>query len=100
MSFPLPFVPKHDYHSGGRRFGAARTNGRKHAGCDLLADPGTEVLAVRPGVLLRGPYKFYLAKSGDWTYAIEVKHKEGYVVRYTEVARVADGVETGAAVTE
>ena len=27
MSFPLPFVPKHDYHSGGRCYGANRANG-------------------------------------------------------------------------
>ncbi len=100
MSFPLPFIPKHDYHSGGRRFGASRPNNRTHAGCDLLADPGTEVLAVRQGILLRGPYKFYLAKSGDWTYAIEIRHNEGFVVRYTEVARVADGVKTGVSVAE
>ena len=100
MSFPLPFIPKHDWHSGGRKFGAARANGRKHAGCDLLADPGTEVIAVRSGVVLRSPYKFYLAKSGDWTYALEVVNKDGKVVRYTEIARTADGIKTGVAVQE
>ncbi|MFL9921642.1 peptidoglycan DD-metalloendopeptidase family protein [Paraburkholderia fungorum] len=100
MSFPLPFVPKHDYHTGGRRYGAARPNGRKHAGCDLLAPPGTPVMAVRPGLILKSPYKFYQAKNGAWTYALEVKHREGFVVRYTELDRCADGIKTGVSVAE
>ena len=66
MSFPLPFVPKHTYHTGGCRFGADRPNGRKHAACDLLAPLDTPVLAVARGLILRGPYKFYKAKSGVW----------------------------------
>jgi murein DD-endopeptidase MepM/ murein hydrolase activator NlpD len=100
MSFPLPFVPKHDYRSGGRRFGADRPNKRKHAGCDLLADPETPVMSVRSGLILRSPYPFYQAKNGAWTYAIEVKHSEGFVVRYTEVSRCAAGIKTGVSVAE
>jgi murein DD-endopeptidase MepM/ murein hydrolase activator NlpD len=100
MSFPLPFVPKHTYHTGGCRFGADRPNGRKHAACDLLAPLDTPVLAVARGIILRGPYKFYKAKSGVWTYAIEVKHTKGYIVRYTEVGELAEGIKTGASVEE
>jgi len=100
MSFPLSFYPQHDYHSGGRVFGAHRPNNRKHAGCDLLAPPGTPIMAVRRGVVLRSPYKFYQAKSGDWTMALEVRHEAGFVVRYTEVASVADGIHTGVSVAE
>jgi murein DD-endopeptidase MepM/ murein hydrolase activator NlpD len=100
MSFPLPFVPEHDYHTGGRRFGAQRPNGRKHAGCDLIAKPGTPIIAVDRGLVLRSPYKFYLAKSGDWTYALEVTHTGGYIVRYTEIGGVADGIKTGVHVQE
>lgn len=100
MSFPLPFYPTHDYHSSGRVFGAHRPNHRKHAGCDLLAPPGTAIMAVRKGVVLRSPYKFYQAKSGDWTMALEVRHEAGFVVRYTEVSHVADGIQTGVSVQE
>ena len=100
MSFPLPFVPKHTYHTGGCRFGADRPNGRKHAACDLLAPLDTPVLAVARGIILRSPYKFYRAKNHVWTYALEVKHTKGYIVRYTEVARCAEGIETGVSVEE
>jgi len=100
MSFPLPFVPKHTYHTGGCRFGADRPNGRKHAACDLLAPLDTPVLAVARGLILRSPYKFYRAKNHVWTYALEVKHTKGYIVRYTEVARCAEGIETGVSVEE
>ena len=100
MSFPLPFVPKHTYHTGGCRFGADRPNGRKHAACDLLAPLDTPVLAVARGLILKSPYKFYRAKNHVWTYALEVKHTKGYIVRYTEVDRCAEGIETGASVEE
>ncbi len=58
------------------------------------------VLAVARGLILRGPYKFYKAKSGVWTYAIEVKHTKGYIVRYTEVGELAEGIKTGVSVEE
>lgn len=100
MSFPLPFVPKQDYRVGGRRFGAGRPNGRKHAGCDLIAPLDTPVMAVRPGIILRSPYSFYRAKNGVMTYAVEVKHREGFIVRYTEVSRCAEGIKTGVPISE
>ena len=100
MSFPIPFYPQHDYHSGGRRFGADRPNGRKHAGCDLLAPIGTPVMAVRKGVILKTPYKFYQAKNGVWTYAVEVKHAAGYIVRYTEMSECGPEIKAGAPLVE
>lgn len=52
MPFPLSFVPKDCFYTGGRRFGADRENGkRKHAACDLIADEGIPIYAIRDGVV-------------------------------------------------
>jgi len=86
MTFPLRKRPAASYHERPRAFGAPRANGvRKHAGCDLYAPAGTEVLAVEDGTVLRGPYLFY-----DVVYALEVQHPSG-IVRYGEIARAAEG---------
>ena len=93
MTFPLRKRPAASYHERPRAFGAPRANGaRKHAGCDLYAPAGTEVLAVEDGTVLRGPYLFY-----DVVYALEVQHPSG-IVRYGEIARAAEGIATGVAV--
>jgi murein DD-endopeptidase MepM/ murein hydrolase activator NlpD len=96
-TFPLPFRPKHDYHTGGRKFGAARDGGnRKHAGCDLIAPKGTEIYAVEDGEVVRGPYPFY-----HGTDAIEFKlSASGRIVRYCEISGVAKGVHVGSKVKE
>ena len=45
--FPLHVRPKESYKEPPRSFGSSRDHGaRKHAGCDLYAPAGTEVLAV------------------------------------------------------
>lgn len=93
--FPLTKIPKWGYHkgSGKRWFGASRDNGRKHAACDLIARPGTPVLAVDHGtVLYRGP--FYLG-----TYQLVVDHGH-FVARYGEVDKEkrVKGVRKGTAV--
>jgi murein DD-endopeptidase MepM/ murein hydrolase activator NlpD len=95
MKFPLPFVPGITY-KGGNGFGAARDkvrSGLKHAANDLAAPPGTPVLAMDEGLVLRGPYAFY---SG--TFALEVQHPE-FIARYGEIARVAE-VKVGDTVKE
>lgn len=82
MQFPLRFVPKIGYR-GGRGFGASRNRirkGLKHGACDLIAKPGTPVLAVDDGVVIKGPYKFFRG-----TYAIEVRHPR-FIARYCEIA--------------
>ena len=95
-TFPLPVLPKHDYHNGGIRFGASRSDGsRRHAGCDLIAKKGTPVLAIDWGIVLQGPKYFY-----HGTYSIVVQHG-GFVVRYCEVdKKVAEGIMTGATVKQ
>jgi len=78
--FPLPAVPGASYKEIGRCFGANRNHGqRKHAGCDLIAAPGTPICAIADGVVSAGPYYFY-----EGTYALEVKHG-GILVRYGEI---------------
>jgi murein DD-endopeptidase MepM/ murein hydrolase activator NlpD len=92
-TFPLRSRPALSYSSGGRRFGAQRDGGsRRHAGCDLIAPEGTEILAVETGTVVRGPYPFY-----HGTYAIEVQHGP-FVARYCEIRGAADGVGVGTTV--
>ncbi len=71
-------MPNYSYKVGARCFGAGR-DGRRHAGCDLLADPGTPIFAIADGVVHLGPYYFY-----EGTYALEVIHG-GILVRYGEI---------------
>lgn len=94
--FIFPLEKKiNTYHTGGRRFGAGRKGGRLHGGCDLIAPKGTKILAMDDGKVIRGPYHFY---SG--TYALEVEHDNGKLVRYGEInKRVAKGVKAGGRVT-
>jgi murein DD-endopeptidase MepM/ murein hydrolase activator NlpD len=96
-TFPLPFIPKLDYKTAGRKFGAGREGGgRKHAACDLIAPKGTEIYAVEDGEVVRGPYDFY-----HGTDAIEFKLTgSGRIVRYCEIKGVAKGVGVGSKLKE
>lgn len=78
--FPFTKLPTLSWTSGGRQFGAWRTEGRKHAGCDLKFPAGTPIYAVADGILLQKPYPFY---SG--TYAVEIRHGD-IILRYGEIA--------------
>ena len=83
MKFPIPFVPKITY-KGGNGFGADRSKvrkGLKHAANDLAANPGTPVMAMTCGQVVRGPYPFFMG-----TFAIEVKHPD-FIARYCEIAK-------------
>jgi murein DD-endopeptidase MepM/ murein hydrolase activator NlpD len=80
MRFPLPFIPKYSYHTGGRFFGAPRTRGRRHAACDLIAPLGTEVYAIDAGVVVIGSTAFYRG-----TNALAIRHRNGQIVRYCEI---------------
>jgi murein DD-endopeptidase MepM/ murein hydrolase activator NlpD len=95
MVFPLRSKPALSYRDGGRRFGARRDAGQRcHAGCDLIAPEGSEILAVEDGEVVRGPYLFY-----HNTYAIEVKHSN-FIARYCEISGVAEGIGEGTSVQE
>lgn len=95
--FPLRVRPTKSYQTGVASFGAWRSGGtRKHAACDLYAPVSTEILAIEDGTIIDGPYYFY-----DGTYALEVRHDSGYVVRYGEIRqRVPRGITTGARVSQ
>jgi murein DD-endopeptidase MepM/ murein hydrolase activator NlpD len=94
MPFPLLFVPVHSWKTDGRKFGAARDHGRKHAGCDLLAPVGAPVLAVADGVVIDpGLREFY-----HGTRAVVVRHADGLIARYCEVKGAAPGLTTGSVV--
>jgi murein DD-endopeptidase MepM/ murein hydrolase activator NlpD len=80
VRFPLPFIPKHSYHTGGRCFGAGRARGRRHAACDLIAPLGTEIYAIDAGVVVVPSTPFYRG-----TNAMAIRHNNGQVVRYCEI---------------
>ena len=80
--FPLATTAKASYLEGQRRFGAARSKGkRKHAACDLYHRNQEPVLAVAPGKIIRSRYYFY-----QGTFAVEVQHSGGFIVRYGELS--------------
>jgi murein DD-endopeptidase MepM/ murein hydrolase activator NlpD len=93
--FPIPFVPALDYR-GSRGWNADRSavakqlnipgGVLKHAACDLIAPPGTPVLAVANGFVREVPYAFYPKEGPLITYAFSVQHR-GFVARYCEIDR-------------
>lgn len=78
--FPFPRLPARSWTNGGRQFGASRSEGRRHAGCDLIFPRGTLIYAVADGVLARSPYPFY-----EGTSAVEIRHGN-LLLRYGEIA--------------
>ena len=88
--FPLRKRPETDYHKAPLSFGSGRSGGaRKHAGADLYAPVGTEILAIDDGTVVRGPYLFY-----EGTYAIDIRHPQG-LVRYCEFSGAIGGLKVG-----
>jgi murein DD-endopeptidase MepM/ murein hydrolase activator NlpD len=79
--FPITHHPLMSYTTGERQFGALRGGGRIHAAADLYGKFNEPILAVAPGKVIRGLYEFY-----NSTYAIDVKHQGGFVVRYGEIS--------------
>ena len=82
--FPLAHIPQPDWRGGARYYGAPR-GGRRHAGCDLLAPPGTAIYAISDGVLVRGPYEFTGPPKYPLTHAVEIRHGD-ILIRYCEIA--------------
>lgn len=79
--FPLVRKVKADFTTGMRAFNANRSRGnRTHAACDLYRPKYEPVLSVAPGTVLNGFYYFY-----QGTYALEIFHSGGFIVRYGEI---------------
>ncbi len=79
--FPTMKKPTHSYSTGMRSFGSRRGGGsRSHAACDLYRYKNEPMKSVAPGKVISNLYKFY-----QGTYAIEVEHSGGFVVRYGEL---------------
>ncbi len=90
--FPTMKEPTHSYTSGMRRFNAGRSGGRLHAACDLYRYINEPIKSVAPGKVLMNLYAFY-----QGTYALEVRHSGGFVVRYGELTGYkASGVKKNA----
>lgn len=90
--FPTIKKVTHDFTSGMRKFGARRGGGtRTHAACDLYRLKDEPAISIAPGKVRRDLYFFY-----QGTYAIEITHDGGTVVRYGELTgKKADGIRQG-----
>lgn len=95
-TFPTNKRASVSYKSGMRRFLASRSGGtRWHAACDIYRVQGEEAVSVSSGQVIRDRYYFY-----QGTYAIEVRHTGGKVVRYGEVTgKAAPGIALNRPVT-
>ena len=92
--FPVPaWINTYSIAASPPNFGAKRAGGRLHAGCDLYAPLGSDVLAIGPGKVLRVA-AFYWG-----TDAVEIEHPGIGVVRYGEVVP-APGISKGVSVAE
>lgn len=79
--FPTMKKVTHSFTSGMRRFNAGRSKGKRlHAACDLYRYKDEPIMAVAPGTVVRDRYYFY-----EGTYALEVRHSGGFIVRYGEL---------------
>ncbi len=93
--WPVKGEPTADFASAQRRFGARRGSRRLHAACDLYRYKNEAIYAVAPGQVLAQVYPFY-----QGTYALEVRHSGGFVVRYGEITgKRAANIRAGAKVT-
>lgn len=91
--WPVKGQVTEDFATEQRRFGAGRGR-RVHAACDLYRFRNEPIYSVAPGKVLRALYPFY-----QETFAIEVVHSGGFVVRYGEVTgKRAPGLQKGAPV--
>jgi murein DD-endopeptidase MepM/ murein hydrolase activator NlpD len=80
------------FTDGMRRFGWSRGGGKRiHAASDLYRYKDEPLRSIAPGVVIRTLYYFY-----EDTYAMEVLHSGGFVVRYGETTgKAAEGIALG-----
>ena len=104
MKWPLLLVRKRIPKSKSKRgFGGNRKGGRFHAGTDLMAKYGSDIVAIEEGIVKNiflftfpGLDKFH---EYEKTYAIAIEHENGNYALYCEVQkpklRVGQKVRTG-----
>lgn len=84
--WPVPqWQSQFSYKQHPRSFGARRAGGRTHAGCDLYAPLGAEVLAISAGRVISAG-KFYMG-----TFEVSIDHGALGIVRYGEIS-IAPGL--------
>lgn len=84
--WPVPqWQSQFSYKQHPRSFGSKRSKGRIHAGCDLYAPLGSEVLAIAAGKVISAG-QFYMG-----TFEVSIDHGVLGVVRYGEIT-VAEGL--------
>lgn len=95
--FPTIKRPTASYKEDQRRFRAGRGGSKKprqHAACDLYRKHGEIAVAITSGKFVRPLYFFY-----QGTFAVEVVHTGGHVVRYGELTgKKAPNVSTNQSV--
>lgn len=100
MPFPLATLPQQRWHGNGLAFGAARDNGRLHAGCDLLSPARSPVYAIDDGVVFHIDRGFTRGRNGSLD-AIAIRHRAGFVARYCELVSGTTGaLKPGDAITQ
>jgi len=67
---------------------------RKHEGIDYAAAPGSPVMSVGDGVVLRAGW------FGGYGKLVEIQHTNGVVTRYGHLKGFAQGIRPGAQVTQ
>jgi murein DD-endopeptidase MepM/ murein hydrolase activator NlpD len=87
-----PFVfPVKGAHAFSDTWGAPRSGGRRHAGCDVMAALGTPLVACVNGTISGVRY----FDSGLGGITIHLRGDNGYVYYYAHLDRVAPGIKVG-----
>lgn len=90
-----PFVfPVKGPHAFSDTWGAPRSGGRRHAGCDVMAALGTPLVACVNGTISGARY----VDSGLGGITVHLRGDNGYVYYYAHLERIASGVKVGLAV--
>lgn len=90
--WPVPSVKKKVPASKSKRgFGRNKSNGRFHAGTDILANYGDDVISIEKGIVKNIFVFTYpeLDKSEKYerTYAIAIQHEDGNYALYAEIQK-------------
>lgn len=67
---------------------------RRHEGVDFAAAPGTPVMAVGDGIVVRAGW------AGGYGNLVELRHRGGVTTRYAHLRAIAKGLRAGSRVTQ